>query len=313
MLKTHISAAVVLIGCLAASAAPVDTCGFEKVPNDALKALQMARGKPFTAGAVFVNGKYIPPPYVVSRYGTAIMINGCQVTGQIVPWYKFTGVRPAPAAPKPRPAARPASRPAASAPAEDSLDDLFGDEPSAPAPEPPAAKAPEKANEYKEAKSIDDLFADDDEDAPPQPAAAKPAAGKPAAPAAEAAAPQKKFVHTARTRQLLETIDKERTTIDRNLRSNCFYFFSPRYSTVRGNLLILGSMAEKLPDAMRDSTSADDLYARLRRSGLGFVSAEVCTDLYANRLTFPSLYDLRSRMREVIEERKAALSVEHRY
>ena len=293
MLKTYITAAVVLIGCLAASAAPVDTCGFEKVPNDALKALQMARGKPFTAGAVFVNGKYIPPPYVVSRYGTAIMINGCQVTGQIVPWYKFTGVRPAPA--------------------EDSLDDLFGDEPSAPAPEPPAAKAPEKANEFKEAKSIDDLFADDEEDAPPQPAAAKPAAGKPAAPAAEAAAPQKKFVHTARTRQLLETIDKERTTIDRNLRSNCFYFFSPRYSTVRGNLLILGSMAEKLPDAMRDSTSADDLYARLRRSGLGFVSAEVCTDLYANRLTFPSLYDLRSRMREVIEERKAALSVEHRY
>ena len=319
MHKTYILAIVLAAaGCLAASAAPVDNCGFEKVPRNALFALQEARGKPFTAGAVFVNGKYLPPPYVVSRYGTAISINGHQVTGQIIPWSKFRGVRPAAAV-----GAAPAS--AASDPGKveqaTSLDDLFsGDDaetPSAAAPEPAPAPAPAAPAAAPADDDIDDTLEDLFGDGPAKPKAkARPApARRPAprvAPEPEEEPPLDKFEHTSRTRQLLDSIDKQRTSIDRSLRANEFLFFSPRYSSVSGNLRILGSMVEKLPDAMRDATSAEDLYARLRKAGLGFISMEVCTDLYANKLTFPSLYDLRTRVREEIKRRKA-MSAEGSY
>jgi len=59
---------------------------------------------------------------------------------------------------------------------------------------------------------------------------------------------------------------------------------------------------------MKDSTSPDDLFARMRKSGLGFVSMEVCTDLYVNRLTFPAIYELRNRIREEISRQKALTS-----
>ncbi len=310
--------AIAVTGCLAASAASVDNSGFEKVPRNALYALHEARGKPFTAGAVFINGKYLPPPYVVSRYGTAIVINGHQVTGQVIPWSKFRGARAA---------AAPGGAAPASAAKEDtgkveqatSLDDLFGDDdadtPSA-APAAPAAPAPAPAAAADDDidDSLEDLFGD--EPAKPKAKKARPAPAKRPAPRVvqeqEDEGPLEKFEHTSRTRQLLETIDKQRTSIDRSLRSNHFFFFSPRYSSVGGNLRILGSMAEKLPDALKDATSAEDLFARMRKAGLGFVSMEVCTDLYANKLTFPSLYDLRSRVREEIKQRKA-MSAESSY
>ena len=316
MHKTSILAIVLAVtGCLAASAAPVDNCGFEKVPRNALFALQEARGKPFTAGAVFVNGKYLQPPYVVSRYGTAISINGHQVTGQIIPWSKFRGARPASGG-----AASAANGNSGKVEQATSLDDLFsGDDaetPSAaaPAPEPapPAAPAAAPADDDID-DTLEDLFGD--EPAKPK-AKARPAPVRRPAPRVvqepEEEPPLDKFEHTSRTRQLLDTIDKQRTSIDRSLRANEFVFFSPRYSSVRGNLRILGSMIEKLPDAMRDATSAEDLYARLRKEGLGFISMEVCTDLYANKLTFPSLYDLRTRVREEIKHRKA-MSAESSY
>ena len=35
---------------------------FQPVPTESAKALGVTRGKPFSAGLVFVNGKYIEPP-----------------------------------------------------------------------------------------------------------------------------------------------------------------------------------------------------------------------------------------------------------
>ena len=313
MHKTYIAAlAALVLGCLAASAAPVDNCGFEKVPRDALLNLHEARGKQFSAGAVFVNGKYLPPPYVVSRYGTAIVINGCQVTGQVIPWSRFLGPRPgAAAAPESTPAAV-STAPEGKVEEAKSLDDLFSDDSvapaPAPAPEPAPAPAPVAAADDSDDldSSIDDLFGDEGDKPKPKPRqrATVARAPRPAAPAVPAGPPPK-YVPSARTRQLQETIDKQRTLIDRSLRSNQFYFFSPRYASVGGNMRILGTLVETLPDALKDSTSADDLYARMRRAGLGFVSMEVCTDLYANKITFPSLYELRTRVREEVKRQKA--------
>ena len=93
---------------------------FEKVPDAARVALKGARGKPVRKGFVFVNGHYLPPPYVVARYGTAIFVNNVQVTDQIVPWKSFlaTQAGAAPAAP---------SAPAAPAKKATAIDDLFDD------------------------------------------------------------------------------------------------------------------------------------------------------------------------------------------
>lgn len=324
MQKTYITAlAALVLGCFAASAAPVDNCGFEKVPRDALVALHESRGKPFTAGAVFVNGKYLKPPYVVSRYGTAIVINGHQVTGQLIPWSKFTGARVASAARSASDMDDPSSAYQSEAGGSTgkyeeakSLDELFEDDPgTSGAPAAPQAEAAPADTSDDDDDALDDLFGDD----PPKPKAqpkpkprpaprAQPSAVARAAQDSDPATPPEKFEHNARTKQLLETIDKQRTMIDRTLRANHFYFFSPRYASVGGNLRTLGSMAEKLPDAMKDSTSPDDLFARMRKSGLGFVSMEVCTDLYVNRLTFPAIYELRNRIREEISRQKALTS-----
>jgi hypothetical protein len=62
---------------------------FPKVSPDAVKVLKISRGKAFNSGAVFVDGKFIPPPYVVERYGTYLRINRIQVTSQVIAWDEF--------------------------------------------------------------------------------------------------------------------------------------------------------------------------------------------------------------------------------
>ena len=108
---------------LAALAAAMTACAaaFEKVPDAANAALKGSRGKSVRKGMVFVNGHYLPPPYVVARYGTAIFINNIQVTGQIVPWKSFLATQPGGAS------AAPASAPAAPARKATAIDDLFDD------------------------------------------------------------------------------------------------------------------------------------------------------------------------------------------
>ena len=62
---------------------------FATVPKQALVELRATVGKPFSSGLVFVNGKFLDPPYKIERYGTAIRINGVQVTNEIIPWTEF--------------------------------------------------------------------------------------------------------------------------------------------------------------------------------------------------------------------------------
>ena len=83
-------------------AAPPPEPLFEKVPPPAVTALRIAKGKMISTGLVFVNGRLLPGPYIVSRHGTAIKVNREQVTGQIVPWSQFVlggASRPAPRPP----------------------------------------------------------------------------------------------------------------------------------------------------------------------------------------------------------------------
>ena len=132
-------AAALTAGVLCAAPPPEPL--FEKVPPPAVTALRIAKGKMISTGLVFVNGKLIPGPYIVSRHGTAIKVNREQVTGQIVPWSQFVVGGTPRSAPRP-PAAAPAAPPPPPPPSS-AVDDLFEDAPAKPAVTGrPAAPAP---------------------------------------------------------------------------------------------------------------------------------------------------------------------------
>ena len=132
---------------------------FQPVPKESAKALGRTRGKPFSLGAVFVNGKYLEPPYVVERWGTGIRINQMPVTGQIVDWNEFLKTQPDVKVEKKE------SEPA----------------PSEPAPPEPAATQPDAAVSIEAATSSqDDLFDDDPKSKKPE--AAEPVAAPPPVP-----------------------------------------------------------------------------------------------------------------------------------
>ena len=126
MKKSIILTAALALGALWAAAPK-----FDVVPTAALQHLKGARGKPIRRGVVFVNGRYLPPPYTIWRRGTAIYVGDVQVTGQVVPWSAFMmaqgagGVSSAPAAPRKVEEKKPVA-------AAKSVDDLFDDDEPAP-------------------------------------------------------------------------------------------------------------------------------------------------------------------------------------
>lgn len=206
-----------------AEAAPVQNGGFEKVPPAALKALAVTRGKAFNSGLVFVNGKLVPPPYVVSRYGTAIVVNDRQVTGQIIPWSKFQGTQKG-----------------------------------------------ASSDSSSDATSVDDLFDDSG------------------------------FVMNSAAKSYLDSLNKARTKIDRALRDNKFFFFGTRYSRLDGEERMLRELLKVLPETLRDAKSGEDIFNRLHRAGVMFLSPAICTDLYANRFDYLTLMDVRQKFKEKV-------------
>ena len=117
-------AVLALVAALSAAAAEKTASGFEEVPAQAMEVLKGAVGRPQNNGLVFVNGRYLRPPYRVARMGTAIFINDVQVTGQLQSWRRFLATQPGYTA-------------------------TVGTKPA--------------AEEGGEAKSLDELFADDDD------------------------------------------------------------------------------------------------------------------------------------------------------
>ena len=89
-------AAAVAAAAVAASAMP-------EIPKESASALGVTRGRPFTSGVVFVDGKYVEPPYVVERWGNGIRINKTSVTGQVIPWNEFLKTQEGVKSRRPRP------------------------------------------------------------------------------------------------------------------------------------------------------------------------------------------------------------------
>ena len=258
-------------------AAAGSVLAFPQVPKDSARALGVTRGKSFSSGLVFINGKYLPPPYVVERWGTGLRINGRMVTGQVIDWNEFlrtqSGVKVAKQAAAP---AAPSAAPAAAAPAEDddspaaSLDDLFSDAPKADAK--PDRKAP--ARKAVAAPTVSYSLEGD-------------------------------FQPNAASKKLVARINDARTAVDARLRRGGFIFFGDGYSRVSGDAATALAILEKVPDLQQHSASAADFAASARSAGLYYLSAEVCADLFANRIDYRALQERRAKWRSERElERK---------
>ena len=248
---------------------------FQPIPKESAKALGVTRGKKFSSGVVFINGKYIEPPYVVERWGTGIRINSIPVTGQLIDWTEFLKTQPGVKVEKKEPE-------------------------SAPAPVATPAPAQSVASVSDEASSLDDLFDDD-----PKPA--KPATASKAVAAASAvpriAKPtvtyvlSGKFSHNDDSRALLKRINANRTEIDRALRAGGFICFGNSYSMVQGDRRTLMELLETLPELQQRSSDEQSFYSKVRAARLVYLNEILCQDLFRNRMDYRKLKERREKLK----------------
>ena len=247
-----------------------------EIPLASAKALGVTKGKAFRSGLVFINGKYIEPPYVVARWGTGIRINNKPVTGQVIDWVEFLKTQPGFKVTK------------TEAPVAEQT----------PAPET-GAPEPESEDSDSDA-SLDDLFDDD-----PKPKA-KTAAKRKAAPRKQPAKPASsvsysmdgEFAHNEASKALVKRINSVRTEIDRTLRTGGFICFGDSYQRVSGDSRTAYQLLEKIPEIQRDASSAESFASAARNGGMVYFTDELCHDLYRNRIDYRKLMDRREQWKK---------------
>lgn len=269
----RLKALVVMAAALACSFA---WAAFQPNPKGAVKALKVTKGKQFKSGVVFIEGKYIPPPYTIERYGLVLRVNKIQATGPVIPWEEFVktqegvsvsktttgGDAEQPAAPEPEP------EPELVSDDDDPLADLFDDEPSA---KKPAAKR----KVYK-----------------PRPR-------KPVVTTTYTL--EGEFVPNETTKALVAKINQSRTDVDALLRQGGFVCFGSDYTRVTGDAGTTKMLLMKLPEMMKTCKSASELRQAVRSGGFTFMPDELCRDLYQNRVDYIRLLERQKAIKEEAE------------
>ena len=288
VLTFHMKNALVAMAGLLSWLCLVDAFAFSPIPRESAKALGATKSrKPINDGLVFVNGMFIPPPYVVERWGTGLRINGIQVTGQVVDWNEFLktqdGVTFKP----------PAAAPSAPQP------------PAGPEPPPPPEPEQEPV-EFEEVSCVLDSLFDDDAPAARPKKSAKPkpkpkrqkkaAAPKPSAPPAAVPTLEGEFVRNDAAKALLARVNAARTDVDRVLRNGGFICFGDGYSRLTGDRKSAERLMAGLPEIQQRAESAEALKTAVRAAGLAYLHDAVCDDLFRNRIGYRSLQERRTRL-----------------
>ena len=250
-----------------------------EIPKASSKALGVTKGRQFDAGLVFINGKFIEPPYVVERRGVGICINGMPAVGQVIEWAEFLKTQQGVKVVKTETPA-PAYVPPASEPetpsyddVDSSLDDLFDDEPKVKKkPHKPAAKRPSYAPRKPTTTVTYTL--------------------------------EGEFVPNATTKTLVSRINAVRTEIDRILRSGGFICFGDRYARVSGDQRAAMIFLDKIPEIMRRSETPDAFRSSVRSANLVYLTDAVCNDLFRNRIDYRKLQDRRRKWKDDLELKK---------
>lgn len=281
MREEQVKALVLIVAAFVA----VNAFSFQPIPKESAKALGVTRGKSFSSGAVFINGKYIEPPYVVERRGTGIRINSIPVTGQVIDWNEFLKTQSGIKVEKKE--AEPA--PVQAAPAQ------------------PAVQATSTQDEMS---SLDDLF--DDDPKPKKPAVAKkpvfvPMTPKPAKPTVTYVL-EGEFKPNEESKALLKRVNTHRTEIDRTLRTGGFIFFGDSYSYITGDKRTFLRLLESLPELQQRSRTLESFRAGVRAANLVYLNEVLCEELFRNKVDYRKLMERRERVQsnrkwdQIIEE-----------
>jgi len=256
---------------LSVAAASV-AAAFSEVPRASADALGVTKNsKPINSGVVFVNGKFVPPPYTVSRWGTGLRVNDLKVSGQIIAWDEFiktqSGVKmakPAPAAPEPAPVEL-APEPGSDDDVGSSLDDLFDDDSSTKKAKSRGKTAQRKAAKQKPSSASFSLSGD--------------------------------FVANESSKALLKKINTVRSEIDRTLRMGGVVLFGDGYSRIAGDARTAEHLMEKVPALLQTCESAKTFARAVHDENLVFLNEAACNDLYRCRFDY-------LRLREQYDEMK---------
>ena len=295
-----ILAALVVACAFGLAAAPAAKGPAQKIPNNfrrpvpaSLKALKASVGRPFDKGWVFIDGKFVLPPYKVERYGTVLRINGFQISNDVISWQEFIKTQAGAVATKTE---APAGGDAPAAGGGE--DDLWGDSGSSSDDE-----ADDDDDDDDSSSALDDLFDDDPKPKKKEKKAKKKKSSFKARPKKPVATVtysfDGEFVPNEKSNALLARIDKARERIDARLRSGGIVAVSARYASVSidGGAVATDAMA-KLPELMRRAETPEDLYQSVRNSGLVFFSAKFCADLFRYKTDYLAIQARAKKMKD---------------
>lgn len=266
---------------------------FQPIPKVSARALGVTRGKSFSKGLVFINGKYLPPPYVVERWGTGIRINSTPVTGQIVDWNEFLKTQPGVKTVTTEPESVAVSESA---------------EPEAEAEATSETQPVEAA--AADVNSLDDLFEDDSDenDVKKKPAAArstpKPKVVHKPAPKPRATVSyvlEGDFVPNEETKALVKRINQTRTNVDRTLRSGGFLCFGDKYPNLSGDSRLLKKLLSKLPELQQQATDEAAFVSSAYAANIVYLNETLLRELYKNRIDYLQLKRLRAKLNDSLD------------
>ena len=265
---------------------------FQPIPKASARALGVTRGKLFSKGLVFINGKYLPPPYVVERWGTGIRINSTPVTGQIVDWNEFL---------KTQPGVKTVTTEPESAAVSESAE---------PEAEAEATSETQPVEAAADVNSLDDLFEDDSDenDVKKKPAAArstpKPKVVHKPAPKPRATVSyvlEGDFVPNEETKALVNRINQTRTDVDRTLRSGGFLCFGDKYPSLSGDSRLLKKLLSKLPELQQQATDEAAFVSSAYAANIVYLNETLLRELYKNRIDYLQLKRLRAKLNDNLD------------
>ena len=266
---------------------------FQPIPKASARALGVTRGKLFSKGLVFINGKYLPPPYVVERWGTGIRINSTPVTGQIVDWNEFLKTQPGVKTVTTEPESVAVSESA---------------EPEAEAEATSETQPVEAA--AADVNSLDDLFEDDSDEndvkkksaaarSTPKPKVVHKPAPKPRATVSYVL--EGDFVPNEETKALVKRINQTRTDVDRTLRSGGFLCFGDKYPNLSGDSRLLKKLLSKLPELQQQATDEADFVSSAYAANIVYLNETLLRELYKNRIDYLQLKRLRAKLNDNLD------------
>lgn len=265
---------------------------FQPIPKASARALGVTRGKLFSKGLVFINGKYLPPPYVVERWGTGIRINSTPVTGQIVDWNEFLKTQPGVKTVTTEP------------------ESVAVSESAEPEAEAEATSETQPVEAAADVNSLDDLFEDDSDenDVKKKPAVArstpKPKVVHKPAPKPRATVSyvlEGDFVPNEETKALVKRINQTRTDVDRTLRSGGFLCFGDKYPNLSGDSRLLKKLLSKLPELQQQATDEADFVSSAYAANIVYLNETLLRELYKNRIDYLQLKRLRAKLNDNLD------------